>query len=397
VNLIIKNAVLVTEGMRRGDIYIKDGRFAAKAPAGAAVIDAAGLCAAPGLVDMHVHLREPGQTHKEDIATGTLAAAAGGVTTVLAMPNTTPATDCAEVVTYVRTRPASVKVEACGAVTVGLGGKEAADYAAMKAAGAIALSDDGKPVQNAAVMKNAMLEAAKLGMLVCDHCEELTLPGADSASEAILVARDIALAEETGCRVHICHVSAKDTVRIIRDAKAAGVPVTAETAPHYFTLTRDDVCGSTNAKMNPPLRGAADRAAVIEGLKDGTLDVIITDHAPHAPGEKALPFDKAPNGIVGLETSLALGITELVEKGILTLPELIEKMSTTPARLLGLPRGTLEVGAEADLVLFGAAEEWTVDPDKLHSKSKNTPYAGRKVHGRVKYTIVNGEVVYVDR
>jgi len=397
MNLIIKNAVLVTEGMRRGDIYIKDGRFAAKAPVGAAVIDAAGLCAAPGLVDMHVHLREPGQTHKEDIATGTMAAAAGGVTTVLAMPNTTPATDCAEVVTFVRTRPASVKVEICGAVTVGLGGKEAADYAAMKSAGAIALSDDGKPVQNAAVMKNAMLEAAKLDMLVCDHCEELTLPGADSASEAILVARDIALAEETGCRVHICHVSAKDTVRIIRDAKAAGVPVTAETAPHYFTLTKEDVCGSTNAKMNPPLRTPADRAAVIEGLKDGTLDVIITDHAPHAAEEKALPFEKAPNGIVGLETSLALGITELVEKGILTLPELIEKMSTTPARLLGLPRGRLEVGAEADLVLFSAAEEWTVDPEKLHSKSKNTPYAGRKVHGRVKYTIVNGEVVYVDR
>lgn len=397
MTLIIKNAVLVTEGMRRGDIYIKDGRFVAKAPVGADVIDAAGLCAAPGLVDMHVHLREPGQTHKEDIATGTMAAAAGGVTTVLAMPNTTPATDCAEVVTYVRTRPASVKVEACGAVTVGLAGKEAADYAAMKKAGAIALSDDGKPVQNAAVMKNAMLEAAKLEMLVCDHCEELTLPGADSASESILVARDIALAEETGCRIHICHVSAKDTVRIIRDAKAAGVPVTAETAPHYFTLTRDDVKGSTNAKMNPPLRSATDRAAIIEGLKDGTLDVIITDHAPHAAEEKALSFEKAPNGIVGLETSLALGITELVEKGILTLPELIEKMSRTPARLLGLPRGTLEVGAEADLVLFNAAEEWTVDPEKLHSKSKNTPYAGRKVRGRVKYTIVNGEVVYVDR
>ena len=280
---------------------------------------------------------------------------------------------------------------------MGLAGKEAADYAAMKAAGAIALSDDGKPVQNAAVMKNAMLEAAKLHMLVCDHCEELTLPGADSASEAILVARDIALAEETGCPVHICHVSAKDTVRIIRDAKAAGVPVTAETAPHYFTLTKDDVKGSTNAKMNPPLRGAADRAAIIEGLMDGTLDVIITDHAPHAAEEKALPFEKAPNGIVGLETSLTLGITELVEKGVLTLPELIEKMSRTPARLLGLPRGTLEVGAEADLVLFNAAQEWTVDPEKLHSKSKNTPYAGRKVHGRVKYTIVNGEVVYVDR
>ncbi|HWQ50289.1 MAG TPA: dihydroorotase, partial [Terriglobales bacterium] len=352
---------------------------------------------APGLVDMHVHLREPGQTHKEDIASGTLAAAAGGVTTVLAMPNTAPATDSAEVVTYVRTRPATVKVEVCGAVTVGLGGKEASGYAAMKAAGAVALSDDGRPVQNAAVMKNAMLEAKKLGMLVCDHCEELALPGADSASEAILVARDIALAEETGCPVHICHVSAKDTVRILRDAKAAGVPVTAETAPHYFTLIKDDVRGSTNAKMNPPLRGAEDRAAVIEGLKDGTLDVIITDHAPHAAEEKAQPFDKAPNGIVGLETSLALGITELVEKGVLTLPELIEKMSTTPARLLGLPRGTLEVGAEADLVLFGAAEEWTVDPEKLHSKSKNTPYAGRTVRGRVKYTVVSGEVVYVDR
>ncbi len=397
MNLTVKNVTIIDGEQKIGDIYITNGIISSLPPEGGEVIDGTGLYAAPGLVDMHVHLREPGQVHKEEIATGTMAAAAGGVTTVLAMPNTAPATDCKAVVEFIKSRPATVKVEVCGAVTKGLKGEDFADYEGMKKAGIIAISDDGRPIEHHTNMIHALKEAARLGLTLCDHCEELSIDGDMASSESISVARDISLAEELGLAVHICHVSTKDSVRIIRDAKAAGVKVTAETAPHYFTLTKEDVKGDTNAKMNPPLRTADDRAAIIEGLKDGTLDVIVTDHAPHSAEEKAVEFKKAPNGITGLETSLALGITELVGKGHFTLPQLIEKMSTAPAKLLGLNRGSLEVGYEGDIVLFDPNEEFSVTAEGMKSRSKNSPFIGKTLKGKVKYTIVNGEVVYVDR
>ncbi|NLT58081.1 MAG: dihydroorotase [Clostridiales bacterium] len=407
MKVLIRGALLLDPGAtpagRRGDLLIREGRIEAigeQLPQGdAQVIEAGGLVLAPGLVDLHVHLRYPGQTHKEDLATGGRAAAAGGVTTFCAMPNTTPAVDNVDTLQDIRLQAQAVcpvKLRQAAAITVGLRGERPTDLAALAAAGAAAFTDDGRPVLSSAHMKQALIEAARLGLPVFSHSEDLTLPPEDPASEAIAVAREIALAEQTGCPVHICHVSSAQSVRLLRDARAAGLPVTAETAPHYLTLTAEEVRGDPNRKMNPPLRGERDRQAVCAALCEGVIDVIATDHAPHSPAEKALPYAEAPNGVVGLETSLAAAITALVVPGLLSLPALFYRMATRPAEILGVPGGRLLPGAPADLVLLDPVARWRVEPDRLHSRSKNTPFAGRELTGRVKLTLVDGSVVYRD-
>ena len=400
------------------DIVIKDGRIAAVGreleAAAARVVDARGLCAAPGLVDMHVHLRDPGQTHKEDIRTGCRAAAAGGVTTLAAMPNTVPAADNAETLAYMKAKAAGTGVHLCpiAAVTRGQRGEEPVDFAALAAAGAAAFSDDGHPVRTAAMMALAMREAAKAGRVVISHCEDpslagglvnegevsraLGVKGVPAAAEEVQVAREAALAASYGLPVHIAHVSTAGSVAILRDFRRRGAPVTCETCPHYFSLDESAVLSrDADFRMNPPLRTLADVAAVAEGLRDGTIDAIVTDHAPHAPEEKA-DFEKAPNGVVGLETLLAAGITWLVRPGILTLPQLIEKMTAAPARILTLGAGTLRPDAPADIVLFDPAEQWVVEPEKLRSKARNTPYKGMTLTGRVKAAFSEGHVIFCD-
>lgn len=423
--LLIRGAVLVNparEIQECGeplDLLAVDGRIVAQGiglpDEDAQVIEASGLCCAPGLVDMHVHLRDPGQTQKEDVESGCRAAAAGGVTSLACMPNTTPACDSPETIAYIveKARSASARVYPVAAITHSLLGEEMTDFEALKAAGAVAVSDDGRPVPTAGQMEQAMIHASCLGMKVLSHCEELSLtrggimnegevsrrlqvPGLCRGAEEIATSREIALAAATGCPVHICHVSTQGSVALLRDARRRGVPVTGETAPHYFSLT-DSLLEKRDAdyRMNPPLRTRDDVLAVIEGLCDGTLSAIATDHAPHTPGDKA-DFLRAPNGAVGLETSLAVGITYLVKPGYLTLPQLMEKMSAQPAALLGIPGGSLIPGSPADLVLFDPEETWTVDPDRLHGKSRNTPFKGMTLTGRVKYTVLGGAVVYSD-
>ena len=379
----------------------------------AAVVDAAGMIAAPGLIDMHVHLRDPGFTEKEDIQTGCKAAAAGGVTGLLCMPNTHPALDCVQTVDYVlqKAKQADAHVYVAAAITEGLCGKEATNLRELKEAGAIAVSDDGRPVVNSALMADAMRRAAQLGLFVTSHCEDLSLAaggklnegevsqslgikGIPSAAEDCGTARELALAEAYRLPVHICHVSTKTSVAMIRDAKRRGVPVTCETAPHYFAFTeRELLRHDADYRMNPPLRTEEDRNAIIEGLQDGTIDAIATDHAPHTPQEKA-DFLNAPSGVIGMETSLAAGITYLVQPGFLTLPKLVTLMSCTPARLLKIPGGTLEPGSPADIVLFHPAERWTVNPKDLHGKSRNAVFKERELTGRVRITILGGKIVY---
>ena len=380
---------------------------------GCTVLEATGLCCAPGLVDRHVHFREPGQTHKEDIHSGCRAAAAGGVTSVVCMPNTTPACDTPERVRWIRERAvgADARVYPAAAITASLGGETLTDFDRLKEAGAVAVTDDGRPVPTADKMMQAMEKAAACGLPVLSHCEELTLvrggimnegavsrslgvPGLHRGAEEVATAREIALAAATGCPVHICHVSTKGSAQLIRDARRRGVPVTGETAPHYFTMTDALLQGrDADYRMNPPLRSDEDVAAILAGIADGTLTVIATDHAPHAPWEKA-DFEKAPNGALGLETSLAAGITALVRPGHISLLRLLELMSTSPARLLGIPGGTLEPGVPADILLFDPEETWTVEPDRLHSKSRNTPFKGMKLTGRVRYTLLGGRIVW---
>lgn len=400
-----------------GDLLICGGkieRVGGTAACGdARVIDASGLTAAPGLVDLHVHLRDPGFTEKEDVFSGCRAAAAGGVTSLLCMPNTRPALDSAETVSGVlqKAERADARVCVAAAITKGLSGAEPTNLRELKEAGAKAVSDDGRPVENSALMARAMHEAAELGLFVTSHCEDLDLaaggkinegeisralgvPGIPAAAEDCGTARELALAEAYHLPVHICHVSTKTSVAMIRDAKRRGVPVTCETAPHYFALTeRELLRRDADYRMNPPLRTEEDRCAVLEGLRDGTIDVIATDHAPHTPEEKA-DFLGAPSGAIGMETSLAAGITFLVGPGILTLAELIRRMSATPARLLGIPGGTLEPGSPADLVLFDPDELWTVDPAGLHGKSRNAVFKHRKLAGRVRMTLLGGRIVY---
>ena len=418
MSLVIKNATVVSPAdgySGRMDIIIENGVIAAVGEnlSGDTEINAAGLYAIPGLVDMHVHLRDPGQTAKEDILTGCCAAAAGGVTSLLAMPNTNPTIDSGEVVHYVREKAknAKARVYVAASITKGLQSKEPTNLAELKEAGAIGLSDDGRPVVNTAFLRDAMKRAPQYGMTVVAHCEDLFLAeggkinegevsaqlgvkGIPAAAEDCGTAREIALAAAEDVPIHICHVSTATSVALVRDAKRRGVKVTAETAPHYFSLTEKELLRrDADYRMNPPLRTEKDVQAIIEGLRDGTLDAIATDHAPHTPEEKA-DFEKAPNGSIGMESSLAVGITYLVKTGLLTFDELVEKMSVNPARILGIDAGTLRVGANADIALVDLNEEWTVDPEKLHGKSKNTPFKGIKLTGKVKKTFLGGKIVF---
>jgi len=351
------------------------------------VIDVSDLVVVPGLVDIHVHFREPGFEYKEDILTGSEAAAAGGVTTCCCMPNTSPVADSKEVLEIIteKAKQAAVTVLPIGAVTMGQKGKELTDFAALKKAGAVALSDDGLPIRNDEIMRKALQEAKKNDILIISHCEE----------EEPMVERDVKLAAETDAKIHIAHVSTAYAVETIRKAKAAGVKVTAETCPHYFSLTEEKVKEKgTNAKMSPPLRKQKDVEAIIEGLIDGTIDAIATDHAPHSAEEKALLLNEAPNGIIGLETSLAVALTYLYHTGKLSLAKILSLMSKNPADILSINDGSLKEGETADIIIFDPNEEWTVDKKNFKSKSINTPYDGMKLKGKIKYTISRGKIVY---
>lgn len=404
------------------DLLLVDGKVeklgkSLGAPDGAEVIELGGKVVAPGLIDLHVHFREPGQEDLETVATGAMAAVAGGFTSVCAMPNTDPVTDNQAAVGFIvrqAQRAAMARVYPIGAITLGQKGEKLAEFGEMVGAGAVAVSDDGKPVVSSHMMRTALEYARTFGIPVADHCEEPTLSaggvmhegivstrlglkGIPAAAEEIMVARDIILAELTGGHVHLCHMSTRGSVELIRRAKDKGLKVTAEATPHHFALTHERCEGyDTNAKMNPPLREAADREAIRQGLKDGTIDVISTDHAPHHYDAKEREFDDAPNGIIGLETSFGLAMTHLVHGGLLSLSELIARMSTEAAKIFRLQGGTLRAGSPADVVVIDPNRKWTVDPAKSFSKSRNTPFAGTELVGRVEMTIVRGSVVYRD-
>jgi dihydroorotase len=384
-------------------------------PDGAEVVDASGLVIAPGLIDVHVHLREPGQEDRETIATGAMSAAAGGFTGICAMPNTDPVIDNQGAVGFVKAKGEAAglaRVYPIGCVSVGQRGEQLAEFGEMAAAGAVAVSDDGHPIMSSHLMRTALEYARTFGIPVADHCEDmplaaggamhegivstrLGLKGIPAAAEEIHVARDIILAELTGGHVHLCHMSTRGSVELIRRAKHKGLRVTAEAAPHHFSLTHERCEGyDTNAKMNPPLREAEDRDAIRAALADGALDCIATDHAPHHYDAKEREFDDAPNGIVGLETALSLALRELVSSGLMALPALIERMSCAPARLWHLPGGTLRKGAAADIVVFDPKATWTVDPARFRSKSRNTPWAGETLPGIVRATFVGGRRVF---
>jgi dihydroorotase len=399
------------------DVLVRDGKIAAIGHGpprrGRRVLDAGGLIVAPGLVDMHVHLRDPGETHKEDLATGTAAAVRGGFTAVACMPNTTPPIDHPTVVEYIRSRAAAVghcRVYSIGAITKARAGRELAPIGTLAGAGVVGLSDDGNAVLDAGLLRRAMSYAAMFNLPVIEHCEDPTLSaggvmhagrhadmlglrGIPSSSEAVVVARDLLLAEETGARLHIAHVSAAASVALIRTARTRGVRVTCEVTPHHLTLTDVDVREfETDRKMNPPLRGEDDRAALQAALADGTIDAVATDHAPHAAEEKMVEFDQAPFGVVGLETALGVVLTHLVGSGILSLGEAIRRMSTAPAAILGLSGGTLAPGISADLICIDPDRRWTVRRADLASRSRNTPFEGWTLQGKAVLTIVGGEI-----
>lgn len=404
----------------RRNLLIADGKIMSidaklEAADGLRILDGAGLVAAPGLVDIHVHFRDPGLTYKEDIETGAKAAARGGYTTVVCMANTKPAVDNQETLAYVleKGRKTGIRVKSCACVTEGMQGKRLTDMKALRELGAAGFTDDGIPILDENLLRKAMEETAELGVPLSLHeedpafiennginqgsvSERLGIGGSPALAEVSLVERDCALAGETGARVNIQHISAKGAVEAVRRAKARGAKVTAEATPHHFTLTEEAVLDwGTCAKMNPPLRTESDRQAIIGGLRDGTIDIIATDHAPHSQEEKSRPLTEAPSGIIGLETALALGITELVKPGYLTLMELMEKMSRNPARLYGFDYPGIVSGAPADLVIFDENELWTVE--EFVSKGMNSPFRGRILQGRVRYTICNGKLVYEAR
>jgi dihydroorotase len=412
----IENARWYEAGqVRTGDIRIEAGKItdlAAIPQVGETVIDASGLFVAPGFVDIHVHLREPGGEHKETIATGTAAAAAGGFTTICPMPNTRPVPDDRQTLDALFQKieeTASVRVLPYAAISKNQLGQELVAFDQLT--DAVAFTDDGVGVQTAAVMRTAMQQAARLGKTIVAHCEDDSLKagcvhegnysrreglqGIPSLAESIHIARDVLIAEETGCHYHVCHVSTKESVRVIRDAKRAGIRVTAEVTPHHLVLIDEDISNQDpNFKMNPPLRSEADRQALLEGLADGTIDCIATDHAPHAAEEKALGIERAPFGITGFETAFPLLYTKLVAEGKMTLETLIRNLTDKAAAIFELPYGKLEVGAEADLVLLDLETERTVSPERFRSKGKNTPFAGERLKGFPVMTLVKGEIVF---
>ncbi len=422
MNLFIKGGRVIDPSQdldEKLDIQVVDGKIAETgkklAPRkGVEVIDAKGLIVAPGLIDMHVHLRDPGLEYKEDIVSGTRSAAAGGFTSIACMPNTRPVNDNKAVTSYIIARAKAeglVNVFPVGCITQGMKGENLAEMGDLREAGCVAVSDDGKPVSNPELMRRALEYAKGMGIMLISHSEdlglsadgqmndgftatELGLKGIPWVAEDAAVARDVFLAEFTGSPIHIAHVSTKGAVQIIRDSKARGVKVTCETAPHYFILTEDAVRGyDSNAKMNPPLRSAEDREAIRAGLADGVIDAIATDHAPHHQDEKDVEFVLASNGIIGLETSLPLSLS-LVEDKVFDLGDLIARMTVNPARILGIDRGTLKQGAVADITIIDPDSRWTVEADKLASKSKNSPFLGKEMKGRAAYTIVGGKIVH---
>ncbi|MBM6722934.1 dihydroorotase [Pseudoflavonifractor phocaeensis] len=405
------------------DILLEDGKVAVIGSdireRDAEIIDARGLTVCAGLVDMHVHLREPGFEYKETVETGAAAAAHGGFTSIACMPNTRPVTDSPEGIDLVKQKAAQacgVHVWPIGAVSKGQKGQELTDFEALKGAGAVALSDDGVPVQNANLMRDGLILAHRQNLTILSHCEDadmvknyavnegrisrqLRINGRPAIAEELMVARDAMLAEETGAAVHICHISTAKSVAIVRRYKRKGVQITCETCPQYFSLTEDEILTQgTMARVNPPLRTRADVEAIIEGLKDGTIDAIATDHAPHSAEEKAKALTEAPSGMVGLETALGVTLTYLYHTKEMPLSDILRKMTINPACILRLPtKGRLSIGADGDMVIFDPAEEWTVDPERFASKGRNTPFAGKKLKGKVKYTIVGGKVVYQDK
>lgn len=423
--ILIKKGYIVDPSTKRegvADILIDHGKIAAVGENieddEASVIDAEGLTVFPGLVDLHVHLRDPGQTYKEDISTGGEAAAHGGVTSLLAMPNTRPPMDSVNRIGYVVNKAltqAPVHIYQASSITKGMNGEELVDFEANCAYGVKAFSEDGKSVMNGNLMREALKEAQAHDVVICEHSEDITMvcggvmndddnarkfgfPGIGNEVEDSIVARDLVLAKATGAKIHFCHCSTKDSVWMISEAKKQGVHVTAEVCPHHFILTSDDIPGDdANFKMNPPLRTLEDVEALRQGLADGTIDCISTDHAPHSADEKARGFLSAPFGITGLETSAALTYTELVKPGILTLMQMAEKMSYNPARILNIPGGSLAEGAPADIAVFDFEHPYVIDPKTFLSKGQNTPFVGRKVWGKTKYTLVKGTIVWEDR
>jgi dihydroorotase len=422
--LWIQNARVIDPASRRdapGDLFIDQGRIVAPLSAAARKrarrIDARGLVACPGLVDVHVHFREPGQTHKETIATGSRAAAAGGFTSVVCMPNTSPVADNSGTIQLMKdviSRDAVVRVHPTGCITVGMKGQVLAPIGSLKRAGVVAITDDGECVQSNDLMRRAVEYARMFSLPVMDHCQDysmtqgavmnegvvstrLGLRGWPHAAEDIIVARNIILAEQTGAHIHLQHISSRYSVDHIRRAKARGVRVTAEATPHHLALTEEALAGyDTHFKMNPPLRTEADRQALIAGLRDGTLDIIATDHAPHTDYEKDKEFDYAPNGILGLETALPVCLDVLLRQARFKLSRVVDLMTRLPARIVDLPAGTLAEGAAADVCLFDPEETWRYDARAGQSKSSNSPWSGRELRGRVRKTIVGGKVVYAD-